>query len=524
METVRSVKLLVTKFIFVIAIIIVAPNIVEAAAEQSITPSAPADIISSNELIKPAKARVNFKSFLSVSEIKNIADEKGLSLEMIEGDFTVGKLDLYDFYFVKPDMDTKSIEDDYKSSRVAYFKDLLNGESELTTEQRQELAPKFKEIKEELQRNDVGEIKIRKATFSGNEKDIQDLSQNSRVDQVNVIKEKQTSPLITPASILEKLQNKTERVNKKSASSKESIISTLINSFISVVKAAQSLPSVPRYGVSQTQASSYNGQRETTQWMKWDWISFGSNQTYEHELFYENSDGQTYLNGNSTPPGGCFPIVQYVATSFPSASRPYVDTRVGKNGLCDTSALEYTIGVFQANKLQANTWYQTYFRTTNGNANNDRFWLGGQVGHQNPTLCPSGYETWCSYGDDPSLGDRHVDLLQAWNTEVPGTKWWELGVRFCENNRAGGFGRCLDFVPGTYDLTEYNFNDILTTIIIGMGIQWRVTVYENVNPSTNQCYGNGWIFTSNRDRWEINLYENGLNFNDKASCVIVERV
>ena len=67
-----------------------------------------------------------------------------------------------------------------------------------------------------------------------------------------------------------------------------------------------------------------------------------------------------------------------------------------------------------------------------------------------------------------------------------------------------------------------NDNDILTTIRIGMGPQYRVTVWEHVNPSTNYCYGSGWIFTSGGGRWEINLYEEGRNFNDKASCVIVE--
>jgi hypothetical protein len=64
----------------------------------------------------------------------------------------------------------------------------------------------------------------------------------------------------------------------------------------------------------------------------------------------------------------------------------------------------------------------------------------------------------------------------------------------------------------------------LTTIIIPSGYRWRVSVYEHANPSTNSCYGNGWIFTSNGSRWEINLYENNLNFNDKASCVVVERI
>lgn len=85
--------------------------------------------------------------------------------------------------------------------------------------------------------------------------------------------------------------------------------------------------------------------------MKWDNVSFNSTQTYEHELFYDRYDGATYLNGNSTVAVGCFPVAEYVATSFPSSSRPYIDTRVKENGQCETSELEYTIGAFQANQL-----------------------------------------------------------------------------------------------------------------------------------------------------------------------------
>ena len=78
-------------------------------------------------------------------------------------------------------------------------------------------------------------------------------------------------------------------------------------------------------------------------------------------------------------------------------------------------------------------------------------------------------------------------------------------------------------MPGTYDLTEFpNFDNVITTVRIGGGLKWRVTLYENVNPSTNQCYGNGVQLINNGQRWEVNLNENGLNFNDKASCVIVE--
>ena len=462
-------------------------------------------------LADASKARIIFKLPLSVSEVAKLATSKGLYVEMLEGEFTVGSVSLYDFYPVQQQVSPETLEADYARSRLAYFADSLQEEVYLTEEQRKSLGPQFQAMKMALQRQDAGRIRIQKATFSGNASTIQALSQHEVVSEVNLIDSNPQSNKTPLDRNTQPSPNKIERTPKKTSQT-ESTVS--VNAAIT-----QALPSVPRYGTSYTYPSSVSGQRYTRQYMKWEWISFASNQTYEHELFFENHDRASYLNGSSTAYPGCFPVVTYASTSWPASVRPYLDTRVkpADEGIgCEEGELEFTIGAFQASQLQANTLYNNYIRTTNGNASNDRFRVAGQVGHQNPSNCPSGQETWCVYRD---LG---VDFLQAWNTEVPGTKQWQLGVRFCENNRAGGYGRCLDLRPGTHDLTEYNFNDILTTIRIGLGIQWRVTVYEHVNPSTNYCYGSGWIFTSSGDRWEINLYENNLNFNDKASCAIVE--
>lgn len=476
----------------------------EADSASIPLPTHPAD------LANASKARIIFKLPLSVSEVAKLAASKGLYVEMLEGEFTVGSVPLYDFYPVQQQVNPETLEADYARSRLAYFADSLQEEAYLTEEQRKSLGPQLQAMKMAIQRQDAGPIRIQKATFSGNASTIQALSKNDVVDQVNVINNEQQSKTTSPTSNPQSSNNKIERTPKKTSQT-ESTVS--VNAAIT-----QALPSVPRYGTSYTYPSSVSGQRYTRQYMKWEWISFASNQTYEHALRFDNFDGKTYLNNGTTAYPGCFPVITYAATSWPSSTRAYVDTRAsGKGVYCDTGELEFTIGAFQANVLQANTWYDNYIRTTNGNTSNDRFYLTEEIGHQDPSACPSGQEVWCS-----SYPDKIVDNLQAWNTEVPGTKQWQLGVRFCENNREGGYGRCLDLRPGTHDLTEYNFNDVLTTIRIGQGIQWRVTVYEHVNPSTNYCYGSGWIFTSGGGRWEINLYENNLNFNDKASCAIVE--
>lgn len=210
------------------------------------------------------KARISLKSSQSLSDIVKMASEKGLKIELIEDDFTVGSLALYDFFFVKPDMDAKAIEEDYKRSRLAYFQDILKGDSELSQDQKKDLAPQFGELKAAIQRNDTGEIKVKKLTLSGSEKEIQTLFQRADVEQVSVIKEKLQSPLISPASTLQKMENKMERVNKKQAGLDiESTISSLYDFFLLEANAAQSLPSAPRYGISETKASSVNGQRET---------------------------------------------------------------------------------------------------------------------------------------------------------------------------------------------------------------------------------------------------------------------
>lgn len=505
-----NIKILYTTSFLIFTLLVIptlaSPFVIRAQSKTVSNSEAEAD---SAALGDASKARIIFKSPLSVSEVAKLAASKGLYVEMLESEFTVDSVSLYDFYPVQQQVNPEALEVDYARSRLAYFADTLQEEADLTEEQRKSLGLQFQAMKMALQRQDAGPIRVQKATISGDSSTIQALSQHEAVSEVNLIDDDLPSNK-TPLELnSQPSPNKIERTPKK-ISQTESTVS--VNAAIT-----QTLPSVPRYGTSYTHPSSVSGQRYTRQYMKWEWISFASNQTYEHELFFENHDRTSYLNGSTTAYPGCFPVVTYASTSWPASTRPYLDTRLKPNGLgCEVDELEFTIGAFQANQLQANTLYNNYIRTTNGNASNDRFKVQGEVGHQNPSNCLSGQETWCVYRD---IG---VDFLQAWNSQVPGTKSWELGVRFCEHDKAAGFGRCLDLKPGKHDLTEYNFNDVLTTIRIGQGIQWRVTVYEHVNPSTNYCYGSGWIFTSGGDRWEINLYENNLNFNDKASCAIIE--
>lgn len=475
------------------------------------------DITQATPEVKASQARVSFKSGLSITDALKLASEKGLRIEMLEGEFTAGGTSSYDFYWVKPGQDTKEIEDDYKKSRLAYLKSVLESQEKLSDDKRQASSTQIADLKIAVQKNDIGKITINKVTFVGDENTLQSLSQNQSVEQATVVKE----PKVVTTTLTEDLQKTVARKVFKEDTSKSTQPSGA-----NTMALAQTLPSIPNQGMVDTKTSSqYSGQREAINYMMWNNMNFGSTQAYEQELFFDNYDSQSFLNSASTASPGCFPVLQYASTNFPSSSRPYIDTRFKEDGTCESNELEFTIGAFQANQLQTNTTYWTYFRTTNGNVSSDRIWLGGQIGHQSPSggFCPSGYETWCVFGDNPSAGDLHADLIQAWKSGVPWQHYWVWDVRFCEHDRNGGFGRCYDLAPGTYDLTEFpNFDNVITTVRMGGGLKWKVTLYENVNPSTNQCYGNGVQLLNNAQRWEVNLYENGLNFNDKASCVIVE--
>ena len=493
MNFIKNISLVVIIFALVVFGAFSLPDVTQAAPEA-----------------KTSQGRVSFKSGLSIADTIKLASEKGLRVEMLEGEFTVGSTSSYDFYRVKPGMDEKAIEEDYKKSRLAYLQSLTESQEKLTTDKRQMSSTQITDMKMAVQKNDVGKITIKKVTFVGDENTLQSLSKNQRVEQATVVKE----PKVATTSPLEDLQ---KTVTKKIF--KEDISKSTQPNGVTTMAMTQILPSAPNQGMLDTKTSSqYSGQREAINWMYWGNMSFGSTQSYEHELAFENHDGQAFLNGNHTAVG-CFPVAEYASTNFPSSSRPFVDTRVKPNGQCETDELEFTIGAFQANQLQVNTTYWTYFRTTNGNASTDRFKLSGQIGYQLPsgTNCNYGMETWCVYDD------VRVDFLQAWTSGVPWQVYWSWHVRFCEHNFGGGYGLCYNLVPGTYDLTEFpNFDNVITTVRIGGGLKWRVTLYENVNPSTNQCYGNGVQLINNGQRWEVNLNENGLNFDDKASCVIVE--
>ena len=139
----------------------------------------------------------------------------------------------------------------------------------------------------------------------------------------------------------------------------------------------------------------------------------------------------------------------------------------------------------------------------------DRFYVSGQVGHQDAqpifgqSTCPDGLETWCVFGDDPNQGDKHVDFIQAWKSPIPWNYYWDWSVRFCENDRAGSYGNCIDRPQGIYGgLSGLGplYDNKLTTVRFPGGLAFDVIVADNYNAQTNTCYGTGYLLPWNIHR------------------------
>ncbi len=104
--------------------------------------------------------------------------------------------------------------------------------------------------------------------------------------------------------------------------------------------------------------------------------------TYEPDFVTNNNDGLHYFTKT---------IVSW-ASNFPSE---YKDTSFGDSDL----ERVYTVGTSRATQLNANTQYDTYFRTEFGNASTDGAKIISQRGNRTPSYCDS---TWCIFARESS--------------------------------------------------------------------------------------------------------------------------
>jgi len=176
---------------------------------------------------------------------------------------------------------------------------------------------------------------------------------------------------------------------------------------------------VPSRGSINIHPSVVPGERYVENQILWDTASrlsaFGSDSTYEHDFFLNDSDTSghgpgTYLSDAQNILGE--PTVSYWVSDLP---RPYLDTRFG-----DPSYVKaFTIGSAEADSIQPGIFYYYYIRTSNGDANIDNGYLVAQIGQRNPSWC---YTTWCAFGvQDPEV----IYSPSTYNVDpIPGDFIW----------------------------------------------------------------------------------------------------
>lgn len=340
---------------------------------------------------------VVFNEPVFVEEILTLSRGSKLKVILFESDFLLGSTVIHDFYSLSSQKEAVDIESDYIKFRLGALQDMLNEQSVLSKEEQQELVPQFQAAKKLIKEGNKEKLQISKATFSGKKSELEKLNKKVKVKSVDIF---DTGRKIDK-------EGKHKEIPKNKVFDGEQVLSL----------AATGTSWMPNSGTSLIGVSSLGG-RFTRQYMKWNTMAFAPEDTYEHDFFLYNYDGQTYLNGASTAYPDCFPVVTYASTSWPAEAKPYLDSRndlANKNISCKTDELSYTIGAARADKLVAGTTYNNYIRTTDGNAASDKFKLNAQLGYRTVDTC---YTTWCSWSES------QVFLVSAWSTIVPGTLSW----------------------------------------------------------------------------------------------------
>ena len=302
---------------------------------------------------------------------------------VLESSFIFDGKEIYDFHIVQKDEQNKNLATDYANNRkvlIADIKNITNFSS--------------KEKKE------IENIKIKKVTFTGTNGNIDKVKKNLKIRKVD----------IADASVMQKSQ--------EAPRPSELETTRFFGTPASAATTPQTQPmylSLPTSGQSKIKNSIYPNERYSVQYMQWDTNNFTPEQTYEHKLYLYNYDEKTFLNGESTSYPNCYPTLLYAATTWGSASEPYLDTRFDADFVsCETDELSYTIGAAQANAIASGTNHYTYIRTANGNDSTDKFKIQAQVGFRNPDVC---YRTWCS------AKYKIYNLIPSWST-VPCTQAW----------------------------------------------------------------------------------------------------
>ena len=328
-------------------------------------------------------ARVELSEPLNIDTFMNSVSEQTFDEMILESSFLFEGKEMYDFKIVKKGELNRDVVQNYIKDRKALIADVKG----------------TKNISDEDTLN-VENIKIRKATFTGARGNIDKVKKNLNIKKVDVTNE----------FIIRESQETPQPVELK-----ESAFFFVTPVLAATTQVKPMYLSVPKSGTASIQNSTYAGERYSIQYMRWDANNFAPEQTYEHKLYLYNYDRKTFLNPASTAYPNCYPTVTYAATTWGSASQPYLDTRLSESLVgCEVDELSYTIGAAQANAITTNTEHYSYIRTANGNDSADKFKVQSQVGFRNPESC---YSTWCS------AKYKIYNVIPSWSTAPTSQTW-----------------------------------------------------------------------------------------------------
>ncbi len=306
---------------------------------------------------------------------------------VLESSFIFDGEEIYDFRVVKKNEQNKNIASVYANDRKALIAD-VKGITDLSGQDTKE----------------IENVKIKKVTFTGTKGNIDRVKGMLDIKKIEAVDE---ATLQQPHP-----QQKPEPKD-------------VGNFFVPIVEAAstQFYPMyqyLPTSGTSYINNSSVPGERYTLQYMQWNNNYFATDETYEHKIYLYNYDGSTFLNGRSTSYPNCYPTVTYAATTWGSASQPYLDTRLAKSLIsCEIDELSYTIGASHADQITTSINHYTYIRTTFGNASTDQFKLQGQVGYRFPESCNT---TWCAFKY------KIYNVIPSWSSVPTSQQWTFSGI------------------------------------------------------------------------------------------------
>ncbi|VBB43557.1 exported hypothetical protein [uncultured Desulfatiglans sp.] len=354
-----------------------------------------------NELI----LKIHFNKLLNLNEIKKFAISNSdiFTIIMLEGKFVIGGTEHYEFFLVQPSeklykINLENIHNTFNKYRHALFQSVLETAYELDDD----IIINRYDMLESMHRMlyDQSDIPthISKATIQTTHIQISEIIKR----HTNIIQH------IEIASIDKFDRNIYQDNFDQDTDETHDIYQNEKNYTENDIKTWW-----PNVGYSHTYQYSPT-ERYTLQYMGWYNPNFTEIDTYEHDYFLYNYDNATYLRNGSTSYPNCYPLIVYAATTWPSDSHPYLDTRYNYFG-CEFNELAFTIGASKAKSIPGNIWHYNYFITKNGNSSSDKFKLQAQKGYRNPSWC---YSTWCSFSE------KIVNLVPAWSSSVPGTVRW----------------------------------------------------------------------------------------------------